>query len=187
MVTGDTEVHTGDALTLARIGAFLARRRSPVLLRYTPDLSFSELRENPAVLIGAFNNYWTMRLTGELRFRFGESRTNGVTDRWVEDKTDPGNRKWRVIVPPDGKVSADYAIVTRAVHPSTGRLSVVIGGLTYHATVAAGEFLTDPQHLRKALPMFPRGWEAKNLQVVLMTRIIGGSNGPPSVVAVHVW
>ena len=30
--------------------------------------SFSDLREGPVVLIGAFNNEWSLRLTRQLRF-----------------------------------------------------------------------------------------------------------------------
>jgi hypothetical protein len=186
IVEGDTQVHTDDAITMARLGGFLGSHHTSVFLRYAPRVAFDELRENPAVLIGAFNNYWTLKLTDPLRFRVARSGDDG-RDIWIEDSADPGKRKWRVTVPPDGKVPVDYAIVTRAIDHGTGRPSIVLAGLTHHGTLAAGEFLTDPQYMRKALSMFPKGWETKNVQMVLMTHIIAGSNGPPTVVAVHTW
>jgi hypothetical protein len=33
----------------------------------------------------------------------------------------------------------------------------------------------------------PSGWERKNIQVVLHTKIVGGTAGPPQVVATHLW
>jgi hypothetical protein len=182
----DLNVHSTDALVMSRLSAFLAQHKKPVLPRDVERLTFSELRESPVVLIGAFNNNWSLRFTGDLRYQFRASTTG--RDEWVEDTTQPGVRKWGLSnVPTDGDVAEDYAIVTRALNPRTGRMIVVLGGLTYHATMAAGEFVTNPESMRIANSMLPENWSRKNLQIVLATRVTANQSGPPRVIASYIW
>jgi hypothetical protein len=47
--------------------------------------------------------------------------------------------------------------------------------------------LTDPLQLSAALGKLPRGWQEKNLQIVLHAKVIGNTPGQPEVVAWHVW
>ena len=186
MLEHDLNVHAVDALVLARVSAFLAQKRKPLLLRYVNQVSFAELRESPALMIGAFNNNWSLALTGELRYRFRDS-DNG-RDEWIEDTMHPGVRNWALTnIPADGNIPEDYGIVTRVLNPSTGRMLVVLAGLTYHATMAAGEFVTNPQSLESARALLPKNWQSKNLEIVLATKITANSNGPPSVIAAQVW
>jgi hypothetical protein len=35
--------------------------------------------------------------------------------------------------------------------------------------------------------MAPAGWENKNVQVLLETRIVGDTPNPPTIIAFHVW
>jgi hypothetical protein len=178
-------VHASDALVLSRLTAFLAQHRKSLLTRSVDQLTFAELRENPAVLIGAFNNDWSLRFTKELRFQFRLSQSG--RDEWVED-THVGGRKWGLSqIPTSGNVAEDYAIVTRVLNPNTGRMLVVLGGLTYHATMAAGEFVTNPECMRSSGGMLPENWTRKNLQIVLSTRVTANHNGPPRVIAAHSW
>jgi hypothetical protein len=182
----ELNVHAADALVLSRLSAFFAQGRKTVLPRYVSQLTFAELRENPAVLIGAFNNEWSLKLTGELRYQF-KSRDSG-REEWIEDTAHPETGKWGLSdIPPDGNVPQDYAIVTRVLNQNTGRMLVVLGGITYHATLAAGEFVTNPEPMRSAQSMFPHNWSRKNLQVVLTTKVTANFNGPPQVIAVHAW
>jgi len=83
----------------------------------------------------------------------------------------------------NSQMTEDYAIVSRVLDPSTERMVVVAGGLTKYGTIAAGEFLTDGKHLAAFSQQAPKGWEHKNLQVVLATRVINGQSGPPQVIA----
>jgi hypothetical protein len=57
-----------DAMTAARVVADLENRHKQVLIRRDSSLSFSDLRERAVVLIGAFNNQWSLRLTHPLRY-----------------------------------------------------------------------------------------------------------------------
>ena len=54
-------------------------------------------------------------------------------------------------------------------------------------TVAAGEFLSNPNENRKLSAVARKGWNRKNLEVVLSTEVIRGHAGPPVVVATHYW
>jgi hypothetical protein len=103
----------------------------------------------------------------------------------VEDITQPGVRKWGLSnIPTDGDVAEDHGIVTRVLNPRTGRMLVVFGRLTYHATMAAGEFVTNPECMRNASS---DDWRRKNLQIVLATRVTANQNGPPRVIATYAW
>jgi hypothetical protein len=61
---------------------------------------------------------------------------------------------------------------------------VTVAGTTGFGTQAAGEFLTNEAYLEEALKQAPRDWQKKNMQVVLSTRVMSGTAGPPQVLAV---
>jgi len=66
-------------------------------------------------------------------------------------------------------------------------LVLVAAGLKQFGTEAAGRLIADPVQLSKVLSRLPRGWEDKNMQLVLHARVIGNTPGQPEVVAWHVW
>jgi hypothetical protein len=147
--------------------------------------SFQDLRGNPTVLIGLNNNRWTVGLVGDLRFYFVRD-TNG-TDA-LHDRQHDQRPLWsRPVVEGDERLREDYAIVTRVVDPSTERTVIAAAGLRHFGTLAAGDFLVNEAYLREALRDAPRGWERKNIQIILSTKIVGGTAGPPQVVATHFW
>ncbi len=59
-----------DVTTLARTIVPLVPGHSAFRVLSASDASFAQLREGPVVLIGAFDNAWTMRITQNLRFGF---------------------------------------------------------------------------------------------------------------------
>jgi hypothetical protein len=54
-------------------------------------------------------------------------------------------------------------------------------------TIAPGEFLTNPNEIRKLAAAAPKGWERKNIEILLSTEVIRGNPGPPKVVATYLW
>ncbi len=56
----DTYVTVGDVAATARIASFLSQRKRAYDMRFGGDISVGDLRERPAILIGAFNNSWTL-------------------------------------------------------------------------------------------------------------------------------
>ncbi|MCX6630701.1 MAG: hypothetical protein NTW28_24045, partial [Candidatus Solibacter sp.] len=81
----------------------------------------------------------------------------------------------------------DYAIVSRMLDPSTEKAVVAIAGVTQSGTQSAGDFITNADYIRQAFQNAPPGWQRKNIQIVLKTRIVTGAAGPPQVVATHFW
>jgi len=71
--------------------------------------------------------------------------------------------------------------------PKTEQMVVVAAGITVFGTFAAGEFLTDPNELKKLAAVAPRDWEGKNVELVLETNVIRGRSGPASIIAAQFW
>jgi hypothetical protein len=104
------------------------------------------------------------------------------------DRQNPSNRAWTFDPStPIAQFSRDYAIVSRVRDRQTEQTAVIVAGLGSWGTQAAGEFVTNPDHLKKLEALAPRHWERKNLQVVVATDVIRGSSGPPTVLAAYFW
>lgn len=179
----DQYVGVGDARTAAQLSALFATMQKPHQIRFGNDISFADLRNAPAVLIGAFSNRWTMQMTDELRFVFEvRAGVKGVRDRFVRDK------KWELPnIAADGRTPEDYAIVSRVFDSKTGELLISAAGITQYGTQAAGEFLTDTTRIEEAVRSAPSDWPKRNMQVLLHTKVVGQTPGPPGVVAAHFW
>ncbi len=175
-------VGIGNAHTAALLSALFATKSKQVEIRYANDLSFSDLRSSPAVLIGAFSNAWTLEMTGQLRFVFEQE--NGV--RLIRDRNE--KKAWRLEnQAPDGKTPEDYAIVSRLFDSATGQMLITAAGITQYGTRAAGEFLVDGARMSEALSGKSPDWTKKNIQVLLHTTVYKGTPAPPKVLAAHVW
>jgi hypothetical protein len=182
----DRYVGLGDAQAFSELTNLFARKGKNAQLRGVRSISLEDLRSKPCVLIGAFNNEWTMSLAGELRFYFDIDYQNSV--EFVNDRQNPGKTEWKVMNSwPHWKIPVDYAIVTRVFNPTTEQTVVTAAGITHYGTHAAGEFLANQVYFSEAMSNAPRDWYRKNMQVVLSTKVISGAHGPPKVLAVHYW
>jgi hypothetical protein len=174
-----------DAVTLGRFTAMLAQKGKRFRTLYAPQISLADLRQGPVILIGAFDNDWTLRLTGPLRYRFQRDADINVTRIW--DDQNPAQNEWKIDWrTPFMQLTEDYALVSRVSDPTTGETVIVAAGITKYGTLAAGEFLTGSR-LEELTRHAPRDWKRKNLQVVLSTKVVKGSPGPPHIVATHFW
>jgi hypothetical protein len=171
-------VGAGDASAMGYVAHFLGTRNRAWHLRVGGDASPEEMHGVPMVLIGAYSNPWTRRLTQSCRFTFED---HGV----IRDRTHPG-REWKG---PNGDytVLEDYALVSRFWSAETGASVVLAAGVNNAGTQVAGEFATDPQLLRTATHSFPAGWQHRNVQFVLYTKMVGRSPSSPIVLASQVW
>jgi hypothetical protein len=148
--------------------------------------SFSDLRQAPSVFIGAFDNGWTLRFTAPLRYHFANNPE--MSQFWVQDRERPGSREWLLDRSKQATgIYKDFAIVTRALDPNTGRYVVVAAGIARGGTIASGEFLVDPSHMDELMRVVPKDWEHKNMEIVIETQVIDGRSGPPRIAAVYVW
>jgi hypothetical protein len=151
------------------------------------NTSLTDLRRGPSVLIGAFDNGWTLRLTAPLRYHFANDPQ--MTRFWVEDATKPNDREWVIDRSQQLQTATykDYAIVARFVDPNTDQYVLVAAGIARGGTVAAGEFLVDAKYLNEIAGKLPANWSHKNIEFVLETQVIDSRSGPPRIAAVHVW
>jgi hypothetical protein len=179
-------------VTIARVVGVLEAKGKKVLIRRESASSFSDLREGPVVLIGAFNNEWSLRLTHPLRYSLALDGDKHLI--YIKDVENPSSRSWSWRTDqstshhggPGAPILKDYALISRIRNSETGHVVVVIGGLYTYGTEAAGEFLTDPQFIQ-AIAKAERSDPAhQNLQIVLETTVTDETPGPPKVVAVSV-
>jgi len=173
-----------DVTTLARSIVPLVPRHSEFRVVSASQTGFAQLREGPVVLIGAFDNVWTMRITQSLPYGF--ENENNI--RKLVDRKNPQKRfwtlQWQV---PNLKLAKDYAIVARFHDNVTGQPVIVIAGILGEGTQAASEVVSNPAYLDTMLQKAPRNWEKMNLEAVVETDVIEGNPGPPSIIAVQTW
>ena len=84
-------------------------------------------------------------------------------------------------------VKEDYAIVSRLVDPSTGKIVVTAAGLAMFGTEAAGDFLTCEKCVAGFAANAPADWDRKNIEIVISASVVGRVAGPPHVIATYFW
>jgi hypothetical protein len=153
-------------------------------VRVADEMSFEQIRNQPIVVIGMFSNPWTIELTRQLRFSFEPA---GDGNYLVKDSQRGGAMRRVVGLYPVSPMPVDYALVTRLLDPQGDRRVVAIGGISGLGTRVAADFATSERNWEQFARMAPAGWENKNLQVLLETRIVGDTPSPPTIIAAHVW
>lgn len=174
-------VTIGDLTANVRVASWLSKRGKRFDLRCGEDVAFSDLRQSPAVLIGAFNNSWTMELTGDLPYIFQHSGSMTIRNQASRAQI------WSPTYNSDDKVSVDYAVVTRMPHSKTGQALITIAGITQAGTHAAADFITDPEQMKKLAAVAPKDWPQQNLQFVLQTKVVNNIPTSPTIVATKAW
>jgi hypothetical protein len=181
-----TAVVIDDLSTIIKIASVLQSAGKPYTLRGENATSLMDLRNGPSVIIGAFDNAWTLRMLRPLRFRFANNAD--MTMFSIVDGSQPGQTPWVV----DRRLQIatnnyrDYAIVARFTDDTTGKPALVAAGIGRGGTIAAGEFLTNPDLLKAVRSQRPSA-KVKNVEVVLSTQIIDGEPGTPKIEAVYFW
>ena len=173
-----------DVITLARSIVPLVPKNSAFRVVSDSEIGFAQLREGPVVLIGAFDNVWTMRITQDLPFGFEyDSQTRRLVDRKSAPKRS-WTLEWQV---PYTKLAKDYAIVARIHDNVTGQPVIILAGILGEGTEAASEVVFNPADLDEMLKKAPKDWDQLNLEAVIETNVIEGHAGPPTVLAIETW
>jgi hypothetical protein len=176
-------VSVSDVVSYSEVVSLLARHSVPLQTQSAAETSIEEFRHGPIVLIGGFDNMWTMRLTSSLRFRF-VARSTSLHE--IQDTQHPDSR-WQFDNSQGAlSTSRDYAIVARFFDPQIEQLVIVIAGIGKSGTEAAAEFVTDKQALRTWIEALPAEHQ-ENVEIVLSTDLIEGKHGPPHVIASDNW
>ncbi len=185
---GDMELEEGYGVALGDVSAAL--KFSTLLghlgktnqVRIGPNYSFEDLRNSPAIVIGAFNNRWTIDMLSNLRFAFVIDNGEYTIREQV-----PGGRAWVSVYSKAHKLEEDYGIVARLLDSKTGQFTVAAAGLRDSGTEAAGELASNPEFLTAALHSAPTEWQNKNLEIILKTTLTDSIPGPPQVIATYYW
>jgi len=169
----------GDALALTQLSTFFALHHKKPEIRIGDDVSFADLSRAPVVLIGGRSNPWTMQLANHLRFVFERTETQS----YIGDTDNPG-KKWVFEV---GPPAIDYIVISRVLESKTGKMVVLAAGLSHFGTQAAGELLTNPVDLNKALSRAPKDWPTRNMQLLFRVEVFGDTAGPAVLEATKFW
>lgn len=178
----DYGVATGDVSAAVKFSGVLGNLRKPSQVRIGANYSFEDLRNSPAIVIGAFNNRWTIQLTSNLHFAFVEE-----DGKYRIHEQIPGGRVWSSSFSTQGILQEDFAIVGRLLDSKTGQFTIIAAGITGKGTQAAGEFASNPDLVEKAFHNAPPNWQSKSVELVLETAITDATPGPPRVVAAYYW
>jgi hypothetical protein len=174
----DSFVALGDVAAVSHLVASLTRQGQDSQERFHNDISFAELRDTPSLLIGGFNNPMTIELTKNLRYvlRF----------RNEIDDTETG-KEWLLHASQDAHDTEDYAIVTRLTQRGGEAPILSVAGMGQYGTMAAADFACDPKEISSVMRTVPKGWEHRNLQIVLHVKVVDFKPAATNVVASYVW
>lgn len=177
----DQFVGGGDLIATSRLAAMLTRWKRPYQVRVGSDVSFKDLRTDPAILVGYSYTRWR-EISKQMRFFIDGTRTPvGITDNGKSTEWTLPN------LPHDRRTPEDYAIVSRVFHPDTHAMLVELAGITQYGTDAASDLVTNADLMAEALRDAPAGWQQKNLQFVLHVKVISGVPTSPKVVKTYYW
>jgi hypothetical protein len=177
----DQFVGGGDLIATSRLASMLTRLHRLYQVRVGSDVSFKDLRTDPAILVGYSYTRWR-EISKQMRFFIDGSRDPvGITDNGKPTEWALPN------LPRDRRTAEDYAIVSRVFHPDTHAMLVELAGITQYGTDAASDLVTNPDLMAEALHDAPAGWQQKNLQFVLHIKVISGAPSSPRVVKSYYW
>jgi len=175
----DGLVPPGDIMADMKVAVLLNTYNRNLSLRYGSGLPFVDLKGSPTILIGAYDNYWTMELARDLPFFF--DRGGRIRERGGK------HRVWSSLARTDSTISEDYAVIFRLLDSKAGGPIIAISGLTTCGTQAAAEFMTDPLQLRKLASIPRNALESKNLEFVLHASLVNCTPTSVDIVGQQVW
>jgi hypothetical protein len=182
----ETPREAADMVAVAsQIIRYLDRKDKTFDLRPTKEANLGNMRTGPVVILGIFDDTWTIRKIQPLRFHFASDSSGSI---WIEDATRPSVKEWLVdIRTPNSKQAKDYGIVARFTDDATQRSMIVASGIGEGGAFAAAEFLTGASHVEELVKQAPNDWNQKNIEVVVATQVVDGKAGAPAIAAVHYW
>jgi hypothetical protein len=170
------------AAAIGKVSGLLERGGATVQMQSCAPTPLNEMRERPVVLLGGYNNEWTLRLQSPLRYQFAPELNASIIDRenpqvhWVRDRSLPYSS------------ADDYALAVRFRNTTTDGVVVMLAGLGRNGTEAAAQFVTSPHYMELLKEKVGSSALAdKNIEVVLKISVIEGKTGAPSIEAVQVW
>lgn len=169
------------AASLPRVSQVLVHENGDYEVQSSASTPITQMRNRPVVLLGGYNNEWTMRLLHPLRYQFSPEPVESIVDSqkpgiaWSRDKSQPYS------------TGDDYALVARFRDATTDGNVVVLAGLGRNGSEAAAQFATSPHYMGLVRDRVGADLKKNNIEVVLKTDVIDGKTGAPAIVAVYTW
>ena len=103
------------------------------------------------------------------------------------EETRPPARHWMLRASNDSRDTEDYAIITRLAQTNGDAPILSVAGMGQYGTLAAAGFICDPASVAQLTHQLPKGWESRNLQLVLHIRVVDFKPASSDIVAVRTW
>jgi hypothetical protein len=174
-----------DAIAMTDVAVLIKAHGKQFSIHPQSATSFEDLQRGPSVLIGAFNNDWSIMFANPLRFHFDTDDAEDAT--WIADREHPDSKIGYITQGNTTPLKEDYGLVVRMYDSRTKQVVVIAAGLTPYATQSTGEFVTDPASIAELAKRAPADWSHKNMEVLIKTDLIDGESGPPQIVATTFW
>jgi hypothetical protein len=172
------------ASAISQISSTLEHSGTATQLVPSATTSLQDLREHSVILLGGYNNDWTLRLLQPLRFHFlPYSPSNGES---IVDQTPP-QAHWNRDTSQPYSSADDYALVARFRDPTIDGWVVVLAGEGRNGTEAAAQFVASPHYMELLKDSIGSGFANRNLEAVLKVSVIEGKTGAPSILAAYSW
>jgi hypothetical protein len=182
LVNSDYGVASGDVYAAASMTSAFGRYNKSFQLRVGTNYSFDDLHHAPAILVGAFNNKWALRVTSKLHYTFV---AQGPKLLIVENT--PGGAQWSSSTSRVDSSQVDYALICRLLNSKTGQFTVVVGGIRGAGTQGAGELISNKLAFEKVLNALPSGWQNRNMELLLEVPVTDSVPEPVKVVGYWAW
>lgn len=171
-----------DLAASSKIIGLLDERQKAFRVEDVRSTTFSDLTQSPVVLIGGFNNPLALSFVDRLRFHFmrkGDAR-------WIADRNDPTKKYFTSGGAIPGS-SREYAIIARFYNSGTSQFSVIVAGRGGPATTCAGDFVTNDHDMENLVKRLPKGWQSKNIEVLLSLDSLNYQPGAAHIAGVDLW
>lgn len=176
-----------DSNTVGELIGYLRFHQQNYFTKTSTETSIQDLQNYPTVVMGGFDNDWTLRLTREMRYFYGHDEDK--SEYWIADRKSPATRlgAFSLLQNNLNEVNTDYALIVRLPHSEMGQPILIFGGITPIATGAAMQFLNNERALREFVDHAPPGWQDKNVELLIGTQIVAGKSGPPRLISSYIW
>jgi len=185
-----TELYLPDAIAMAHICNTLDAHHHLYQITAVSSTSLSDLRKGPAILVGGFNNPWTLRILSPLRFSLKAIGDNTTSPKVLEivDRNGQLGSPWTFDVQqPITAMTHDYAVIARFQASMTDGEVMIVAGLGAGATESASKFINSSAFMNQLAATAPHNWRNMNMEAVLETEVIGGRTGHTRVIATEFW
>jgi hypothetical protein len=170
------------ASAIARLSGLMELNGADAQLESAATTPITELRERPIVLLGGYNNEWTMRLLEPLPIHFLDDQNNPS----IVENTQPQTSWARDRALPYSSAD-DYALVARYRDTTTDNWVVVLAGLGRNGSEAAAQFVTTPHYMQLLRDRLGHDFGTQNVEAVMKLSVIEGKTGAPTILTVRAW